>query len=206
MSHGFTLEAVGYLGSILVIVSMLMTSVVKLRIINLIGSLIFTAYAVLIASYPTAFLNACLVIINVHQLRKLHRSAGRSYDLHEIKGGDGFTAWFIGKYLDDIRTYFPDFEPEKAAGTEGYAVFYEDQAAGILLGTRTEDSIKILIDYTTPAFRDCSVGPYLYEQLALRGIRRLSCESSSLSHVRYMLDMGFRQEGDNLYIREIQMQ
>lgn len=206
MSHGFMLEAVGYLGSVLVIVSMLMTSVVKLRIINLIGCLIFTAYAVLIASYPTAFMNACLVIINVHQLRKLHRSAGRSYDLHEIKGGDGFAAWFIGKYLDDIRNYFPDFEPEKAAGTEGYAVFYEDQAAGILLGTRTEDSIKILIDYTTPAFRDCSVGSFLYEKLCGFGIRHLSCGGSSLNHVRYMLDMGFRQTEGNVYVKETDAQ
>ncbi|MCR4884486.1 MAG: hypothetical protein K6A68_12995 [Clostridiales bacterium] len=35
------IELVGYLGSALVVVSMLMTSVVKLRIVNTIGSFIF---------------------------------------------------------------------------------------------------------------------------------------------------------------------
>lgn len=38
-------EMIGYLGSILVVVSMLMSSVVKLRVINTIGDGIFAAYA-----------------------------------------------------------------------------------------------------------------------------------------------------------------
>ena len=38
-------EIIGYIGSALVLVSMLMTSVVRLRIINLIGSVIFAGYA-----------------------------------------------------------------------------------------------------------------------------------------------------------------
>ncbi|MBQ5897462.1 MAG: hypothetical protein IIW81_03245 [Oscillospiraceae bacterium] len=41
----FIIELIGYLGSILVLVSMLMSSVVKLRIINTVGSIIFTFYA-----------------------------------------------------------------------------------------------------------------------------------------------------------------
>ena len=41
MNGALALELFGYLGSLLILVSMLMTSVVKLRIINLIGSAIF---------------------------------------------------------------------------------------------------------------------------------------------------------------------
>ena len=54
MTIEIILELIGYLGSLLVIVSMLMTSVVKLRIINTIGSVIFCGYALAIHSYPTA--------------------------------------------------------------------------------------------------------------------------------------------------------
>ena len=39
------IELIGYLGSALVVASMLMSSVVKLRVINTIGSGIFAAYA-----------------------------------------------------------------------------------------------------------------------------------------------------------------
>ena len=64
-------ELVGYFGSILVVVSMLMTSVVRLRIINTIGSFIFTIYALIIHSYPTALMNFSLVLINVYNLYRL---------------------------------------------------------------------------------------------------------------------------------------
>ena len=42
------IEMVGYLGSALVVASMLMSSVIKLRVINTVGSGIFAAYALMI--------------------------------------------------------------------------------------------------------------------------------------------------------------
>ena len=65
------IELIGYFGSLLVVVSMLMTSVIKLRIINTVGSLIFTVYALIIKSYPTALMNFSLVLINVYNLYRL---------------------------------------------------------------------------------------------------------------------------------------
>ena len=65
------IEAIGYLGSALVLVSFLMASVVKLRVVNTIGSVIFTAYAFIIHSYPTAIMNVCLVLINIYYLVKM---------------------------------------------------------------------------------------------------------------------------------------
>ena len=73
MNTHMLIEAVGYLGSLLVLVSMLMTSVFKLRVINTIGSCIFTVYALIIHSYPTALMNFCLVLINLHFLWKMSR-------------------------------------------------------------------------------------------------------------------------------------
>ena len=65
------IEAIGYLGSFLVVISMLMTSVNRLRIVNTVGSLIFTVYAFIIGSYPTAFMNMCIIGINLYQLYHL---------------------------------------------------------------------------------------------------------------------------------------
>ena len=62
------IEVIGYIGSALVLVSFLMTSVVKLRMINLIGCVVFAGYALAIRSYPTAIMNICLAGINIfHQ-------------------------------------------------------------------------------------------------------------------------------------------
>ena len=46
------LETFGYLASLLVAVSLMMRSIVRLRWINLTGAACFTAYGILIAAYP----------------------------------------------------------------------------------------------------------------------------------------------------------
>ena len=45
MTKELLIELFGYLGSFLVLISFLMTSVFKLRVINTIGSVIFMTYA-----------------------------------------------------------------------------------------------------------------------------------------------------------------
>ena len=64
MDSGMIIEMIGYLGSVLVLISFLMSSVVKLRVINAVGSLVFAGYALIIHSYPTALMNFCLVGIS----------------------------------------------------------------------------------------------------------------------------------------------
>jgi hypothetical protein len=75
MSAKLLIELFGYFGSFLVVISMLMSSVVKLRIINTTGSMIFAIYALLIRSYPTALMNFFLVGINLYYLVQLQKQA-----------------------------------------------------------------------------------------------------------------------------------
>ena len=203
MSKELAFELFGYLGSVLVLVSMLMTSVVRLRVINLIGSAIFAAYAILIRSYPTALLKGCLVGVNIYQLLRLRRSAGKSYEIQPLGAGEGLGDWFLRRYGDDLRRYFPAVDSEQARRAEGFAVFYDDQAAGILLGERKGGDFEILLDYTTPLFRDCSVGAYLYGRLPDFGITRLICGEKSPEHVQYMEKMGFVRQEDGRCCRQL---
>ena len=50
-------EWFGYAASVVVAVSLLMSSLIKLRWINMVGSLMFTGYGLLIGAYPVALLN-----------------------------------------------------------------------------------------------------------------------------------------------------
>ena len=202
MTKEMWFEVIGYTGSLLVLVSMLMTSVVKLRVINLIGSAVFTVYALLIHSYPTAFLNGCLVIINVVQLLRQRRTS-RSYELQTLSGGDGFADWFLKKHEEDILKCFPGLSTEVLKDTEGFAVFFDDQAAGVLLGTQKDDTFEVLLDYTTPAFRDCSVGTFLYGKMPEYGIRRLTSAADIPTHVKYMEKVGFVRDESGLYVKEV---
>ena len=67
------LEIFGYIGTALVLVSMLMTSVVKLRILNGAGALVSMIYAFVCQTWPVFVLNLCLLVIQIVQLIRLHK-------------------------------------------------------------------------------------------------------------------------------------
>lgn len=62
------LEAVGYLGMALVLLSMMTNNVEKLRLLNLSGSVISMIYGILTRTWPTALLNLGLAIIHIVKL------------------------------------------------------------------------------------------------------------------------------------------
>lgn len=65
------IELVGYSASILIAVSLTMTDMFKLRIINSIGCLIFVIYGINVGAYPVALANAIVIYINIYNLYKL---------------------------------------------------------------------------------------------------------------------------------------
>lgn len=195
-------EMIGYLGSILVVVSMLMSSVVKLRVINTIGSGIFAAYALMIHSYPTALMNACLVGINVYNLVRLNQK-DRAYDLTEVAPGDGLLGYLLDHYREDILTYFPGFTGAEE-GDRAYVVFCGGDPAGLLLGTdRGQGMLNVRLDYSTPTYRDCSIGAYLYGKLPSKGVHTLVFEGEgSEAHAAYLTKMGFVKE-NGAYVKRL---
>ncbi len=104
MDTTMIIETIGYVGSALVLVSFLMASVVKLRVINSAGGLIFAVYALLIHSYPTALMNFCLVGINLYYLARL-RHPDRSYTLIEEKRDSSMLSWNTTERT--LRAVFP---------------------------------------------------------------------------------------------------
>lgn len=67
------LELFGYAGSFVVLISLTMSSIVRLRWINLLGATMFTIYASLIGAYPAIFMNFGIMIIDIYYLCKLYR-------------------------------------------------------------------------------------------------------------------------------------
>ena len=191
----FVLELIGYTGSLLVIVSMLMTSVVKLRIINTIGSVIFCGYAIAIHSYPTAAMQVCLIIINIINLYKLNNTK-KEYSAVEAKADDAFIAHFLSVNSEDIRKFFPDFAAP-AADDKIFLITCEHIPAGIFIAEDNSGALKVKLDYTTPAYRDCSAGKFLYSHLQKIGIKKISAETKIPAHEKYLNKMGFSHDGDS---------
>ena len=187
----FILEMIGYLGSALVIVSMLMTSVVKLRVINTIGGVIFCGYALCIHSYPTAAMQVCLIVINIYNLYKL-KNTEKEYSAIPLSANDSFLEHFLSTNSSDIKKYFPDF-----TGTEKedkiFLITCEEIPAGVFIAkTEGEDFLDVKLDYTTPTYRDCSAGKFLYNYLKQLGIKNIKAETKIPAHEKYLKKMGFK--------------
>ncbi|MBS6195864.1 MAG: YgjV family protein [Clostridiales bacterium] len=202
MDTHMIIETVGYVGSVLVLVSFLMSSVVKLRVINAVGGSIFAVYALIIQSYPTALMNICLVGINIYYLIRL-RQNNRCFDLVDGKTDDRFLNYFLEYYREDIRKYFSEWKGDMAKADTAYLVCCDAVPAGVLLGNKKEEGrMEIILDYSTPTYRDCSVGKYLYSQLPQKGIRTLEFSSKAGEHETYLQKMGFVRENDS-YIKNL---
>lgn len=189
------IEIVGYIGSFLVLVSFLMTSVFKLRIVNTIGSLIFMIYALIIRSYPTAVMNFCLVLINIRFLIKMSRP-DRNYDLVETKTTDDFFRYFLEQHKEDILRFFPDQSFDFAKDDHVYFICHNSNPLGLTVGKKDGESLDLLLDYSVPEYRDFSIGSFLFEKLAAKGIRKVRYSGSVENHLDYLNKLNFIKKGD----------
>ncbi len=195
-------EIIGYAASLLVLVSFLMASVVKLRIINMIGSFIFAVYALAIGSYPTAVMNFCLVLINVYYLIRVFKTS-KLYSLLPAKLDDPFFCYFLRFYGEDIRTYFPDFDLRQSDADTACFVCCDAVPVGLLVGRDLGDgTFEVALDYSTPQYRDCSVGRYLYRQLSDQGCKKLIFRANAEKHAAYLKKMGFVL-GEDGYVKTL---
>lgn len=194
MDTSLIIEIAGYLGSVLVVISMLMSSVVKLRIINTTGSSISAVYALIIHSYPLALMNICLVIINIYNLAKLLKP-GQHYTLVNVKPDDTFVEYFLNYYKDDILNFFPEKNTDTNLVETAYLICCGDVPAGLMLGNITENGVlDISVDYSSPKYRDCSLGTFLYAKLPEKGIHKLVYSKEPGQHRQYLEKMGFNIE------------
>jgi len=73
------IEIIGICATLLILFSMMFNTTthkgdVRMRILNLVGSAIFTAYGILVPAISTAVLNGVLVIVNTYHLIKLTKT------------------------------------------------------------------------------------------------------------------------------------
>ena len=73
MDTAYVFEMLGYSASVLVAISLMMQSVVKLRTINLVGAILFSIYGVMIGAFPVAFLNGFIAVANIYYLHQMYR-------------------------------------------------------------------------------------------------------------------------------------
>jgi hypothetical protein len=191
-------EIVGYVASALVVLSLTMRSVVRLRIVSLVGSIVFVVYGVLIDSIPIVITNGAIAVINVWFLRQ---ELGLRRDLGAIVVPieSPFVQDFIAFHLADIRRFQPGSTiPER----DGFCLLLNRDGlpAGALIGRRQGGELEITLDYVLQPYRDSRLGRWLFGRGSRvfrdAGIHRLTTAPGHAAHRRYLETTGFRRDGD----------
>jgi len=189
------LELLGYAASVLVAVSLMMSRIVRLRVINLAGSLAFAVYGALIGAYPVAAVNAFIAGVNLWFLAKMLR-AREYFRILEIEPDSEYLRYFLSVHEEDVRRFLPGFAhaPERRELT--FFVLRDLVPAGLFIGEARDDGcLRVRLDYVIPAYRDFKIGRYVYGERAdffrARGIREIVSPSGTAAHARYLRKMGF---------------
>ena len=59
------IEVIGYVGMTLILCSFLMKKAYQIRIVNICGAVLSLSYGILTRTWPTALLNASLMVVNI---------------------------------------------------------------------------------------------------------------------------------------------
>lgn len=196
-----TTELVGYVASALVVVSLAMTSVVRLRMISLAGSVVFVVYGLLISSVPIVITNVAIGALNVWFLRA-ELGGRRDLGAVEVPVDSPFLEDFLRFHLADIRRFQPDFEPPAPADDlVAWLLMRDGLPAGALIGRHEGSDLRILLDHVTKPYRDSQISTWLYGTgsgvFRARGIDRLVSAPGTEHHRPYLERMGFRRDGDD---------
>lgn len=199
-------EIIGYVASLLVAISLTMSSILKLRVINLIGSLVFSIYGLLIQAYPVAVMNFFIVMIDLYYLVQMLNTK-EFFELLAVKSESEYLGSFLNHYASDILKFQPGFNFSPDQNLLGFFVLRNLVPAGLMMGEMRGNNLHILLDYAIPGYRDFKIAQFLYKQHAAdfrsHGIDKIAAQASTDAHAQYLTQMGFRPEinaqGEKLY-------
>ena len=202
-------EWIGYIASLIVLISLVMSSVKKLRWINLTGSLIFAAYGLLLPSYPVAVMNFGIVLVNAYYLYQIY-SKKDLFELIPIKD-DAYFEHFIEVYNKDMSEFIHLSHDIKQKGLLKFFVYRNTVPAGLFIGkAMDDDKLDIWVDYTTPMYRDFKIAEYIYTKKKQvfqdQGFKVLYTKPGHDKHNKYLEKMGFvltKHKDEVYYSKEI---
>ena len=202
------LDWIGYLGSLVVLISLLMSSIKKLRWINLVGAVIFAFYGFMITSIPTGFMNVGIAIIDIAFLVRMYRQKD-FFRVFPIRSTE-YLEQFFSFYRDDIEQYQSlDEEALYKASIKFYVLRNMTPASVFIAHKYDEMTLEIKLDYAVPQYRDFKIGKFVFETekeyFSGLGYSRFIVFSDKKEHIQYIEKMGFIEynKKEHSYIKSI---
>lgn len=205
----YIVEGIGYAASLVLLVAMLMTSVVKLRIINTMGCIMFVIYALLIKSYPVALMNAAIACVNITFLIRI-RVNKETFRILKFNEVDEFISLFIEKHKSDIKAMFPEYTPNDNPSSCSFLILRNMEVAGVFIANdEGNGNLIVELDYVIPAYRDCMIGDYVFNKnrnlFKEQKCKKITEISGTNRHTKYLRKVGFKEISSELGIKVFEL-
>ena len=189
------LEWMGYIASAIILISLVMSSIKRLRWINTVGSCVFAAYGILIGSVPVAVMNFGIVLINAWYLRQMY-SKKEYFSLLPVSHDSDYLKKFLKFYEDEINSKYLFTSSMLPDAEICFFVLRDMQPAGLFICSKhSDDALKIELDFATPQYRDFKIGRYIFSRKRAmftdKGYKKLIAFTDNPSHEKYLNKMGF---------------
>lgn len=188
-------EWFGYFASMVILISLTMTSIVKLRWINLVGCVLFALFAYCIDSIPTIFMNLGIAGINLYFLYQIYY-AKEEYKILAADTSSEYYQHFISVYKSAIEQ---QASIESLSHQSAFYILRNNIIAGLLIGNNKGDGVlNIKLDFVIPQYRDFKLGKYYLSDhpdfFKKKGISLLRAQTRDKDHQCYLEKVGFIRE------------
>lgn len=198
-------EWIGYTGSVLVAISLMMKNIYHLRRINLVGAATFSFYGYLVGAYPVVLLNGFIALVDLYYLIRMKKEEDSFSLMPVLDPSHSYMNRYLDFYSEDIKKFFPEFKKENHPHAKYFFVLRNMMPVGIFIYEESSDKeVVVLVDYVIPMYRDLQNGRYVYsaqsKYLKQKGFERLICFSTVKEHVNYLKKIGFDQLGESTFV------
>ena len=206
MDSSFIYEIIGYIASLLVALSLTMKSLQKLRIVNMIGAIVFIVYGLLIGAIPVAFLNTLILGVNVYNLWQMWKQKDY-FTLMQVRADSSYLKKFLEFYRNEISEFVPTYLFKPAEDQVVVFILRNMLPVGLVIVKPEGEEAHIFLDFVIPGYRDFRAGKFLFDESTefyrQMGILRLSTATGSKRHETYLQRMGFKLEENGKYYYEL---
>lgn len=194
-------EVLGYVASALVVLSLTMSSVLRLRIISLLAAATFIGYGALIGAIPVVITNVGVAVVSIVHLRRLTRDRLRRSYVEAIatRPDEPLVARFLDQHRGEISRFQPDADIAPPTGMTWFIV-HEAVPVGLVAAEAIDaTTARITCDHVVEAHRDLVPGGVVFGDdgpLAEAGFGTVVATAVTPEHRRYLQRMGFTTHGE----------
>ena len=201
------IELVGWIASAFIVASLSMKSILKLRVLGLIGAASFATYGVLLEAWPIAVVNTTIIGIHLWFLRKLLSRPASSFRILEVAAKSDYLRSFLSFYADEIERFVPGYRYVAGEGKECWFILRDMVPAGLLIATWVDQhTMEVELDFAIPQYRDLRLGRFAFSAAGIIGehdVTSIHASAATRSHADYLRAMGFVERDPGSFVKSL---